>query len=72
MKTFRPCSWSAQACTFADAMYESGLWMVVHREWDETQRKRALIEHLQNSYRNKIVIYRAAKRLYRKEKKNEN
>lgn len=69
MKTFRPCSWSAQARTFADAMYESGLWMVAHNEWNEEQRKRALIEHLQNSYRNKIIIYRAAKRLYRKEKK---
>ena len=72
MKTFRPCSWSAQARTFADAIYEAGLWMMAFGEWDKTQRKQALTEHLQNSYRNKLVIYRAAKRLYRKEKKNEN
>lgn len=66
MKTFRPRSWSAQARTFADAIYESGMWMVDHGEWTEEQRERGIIEHLQNSYRPKIVVYRAAKRLYKK------
>ena len=32
----------------------------------EEQREREMIEHLQNSYRPKIVVYRAAKRLYKK------
>lgn len=66
MKTFRPCSWSAQARTFADAIYESGMWMAVHGEWNEEQREHEMIAHLQNSYRPKIVVYRAAKRLYKK------
>ena len=66
MKTFRPRSWSAQARTFADAIYESCMWMVIHGEWNEEQREREMIEHLQNSYRPKIVVYRAAKRLYKK------
>jgi hypothetical protein len=66
MKTFRPRSWSAQARTFADAIYESGMWMVIHGEWNEEQREREMIAHLQNSYRPKIVVYRAAKRLYKK------
>ena len=66
MKTFRPRSWSAQARTFADAIYESGMWMVALGEWNEEQRKGELMAHLQNSYRSKIVVYRAAKRLYKK------
>ena len=69
MKTFHPCSWSAQARDFADAIYESGVWMVTLGEWNEEQRKRELMAHLQNSYRPKIIVYRAAKRLYRKYKK---
>ena len=69
MKTFHPRSWSAQARGFADSIYKSGIWMVAISEWTEEQRKHELIEHLQNSYRPKIVVYRAAKRLYRKYKK---
>lgn len=69
MKTFHPHSWSAQARDFADAIYESGIWMVALGEWNEEQRKRELSAHLQNSYRNKLVVYRAAKRLYKKHKK---
>ena len=69
MKTFYPHSWSAQARTFADAIYESGVWMVALGEWNEEQRNRELMTHLQDSYRPKIIVYRAAKRLYRKYKK---
>ena len=69
MKNFRPRSWSAQARDFADAIYESGVWMVALGEWNEEQRKRELMAHLQNNYRPKIIVYRAAKRLYRKYKK---
>lgn len=69
MKTFHPRSWSAQARDFADAIYEGGLWMVTFGEWTEEQRKHELIAHLQDSYHPKIIVYRAAKRLYRKCKK---
>lgn len=71
MKTFHPQSWSAQARDFADAIYEGGIWMVVLGAWNEEQRKHELIEHLQDSYRPKIIVYRAAKRLYRKYEKKE-
>jgi len=66
MKTFRPRSWSAQARDFANAIYKSGVWMVASGEWNEERRKHELIAHLQNSYRPKIVVYRAAKRLHKK------
>jgi len=68
MIKYRPRSWSAQAREYADAIYEAGLWMVAFGEWTEEQRKRELIVNLQSSYRHPLIVYRAAKRLHRKEK----
>ena len=67
MIAYRPRSWSEQARTYANAMYESGVWMIENGEWTEEQRKKEQLINLQSSYRNKLVIYRAAKRLHRKE-----
>ena len=66
MITYRPKSWSAQARKFADSVYDSGVWMVEHGEWTEEQRCQEMIKSFQQSYRNKLIIYRAAKRAHRK------
>ena len=66
MITYHPNSWSAQARSFANNIYESGIWMVEHGEWTEAQRRQEMIKSFQQSYRNKLIVYRAAKRAHRK------
>lgn len=61
MKQYRPPSWSVQAREFADCLI-AGYTRASEPEDYKVQIKYSL----QNSYRNSLIIKRAAKRLHRK------